>query len=564
MSWLPSIDNHNNRPRNNRSSISATATAAAATAALLENSTMLQKLQFKEKHVSKCCFVVWDKDRFMASTLIKNSSLSSMSCFRSLERNLNSWGFQRQFRHEEQLLDAFHQKRQAAYDMNRNNKEKNKYTTTNTTIQQVLNRDTLRIFFHPLFQEGRPDLLPWITRRSPGTGNKILMEAIQKTQHKKNQSNNNNNTNTNTKLVPIAVAPEPAAANNLAANYKAASPLAIAPRAAPLAVAIERTGANTNAYLNHMTWNVNHANKANHTNHANVNHANANDSDGDSGDTNTTNDTNNNANHASNISRRLDVILPSGACLRINQRIPAWAIPAQEAAIEYLYQKHNIIDTTTTTNNNNNMNNDNSLDTDTESESELSMLSKKASKRGYAHSNLNSQQRRARACAKGLSSNSEYDYTSDIGDWRGSCNESNNNADSNADSNANGNTNGNGASSCKESLVSDMTGTTPDHQTVERMGDKDDDHRLAAFPQPFSSNRSICEANIGEDRLGSLIQSSERNCEANRGNSFVSQTNNSNNNGSDDSDGTNNRFFDASEDGDNQHGDEDDEEFLVI
>jgi len=37
---------------------------------------------------------------------------------------------------------------------------------------------------------------------------------------------------------------------------------------------------------------------------------------------------------------RTDVILPDGVCLRVNKAIPTWAIPAQESAVQYLYQKH--------------------------------------------------------------------------------------------------------------------------------------------------------------------------------------------------------------------------------
>ena len=530
VSWLPSIDNRlNHRPRNNNRSVGATATAAAATAALLEKATLSEQLEFETQVLlSKSCLVIWDKDRFMASTLRKDSSLSSMSSFRSFERQLNLWGFERQFRHEKQLVN-----RNNECSNSNSNGTTNTNDTRNTTI---LSRGTLRIFLHPLFQEGRPDLLPWIKRRSYEAGNKTLVETIQKIQNKTNQSNDDTTTTTTTtnnytKFVPMVVAPKPgtdATTLDLAASSNGATPFAIA---------IERTGSrNATDHRNHLDLNV-------HIAKHNTSDGDSN-GDSDSWETNDANDTNHTANwnDPNTTGRRLDVTLPSGACVRINQRIPAWAIPAQEAAIEYLYQKHSsiLLDSTTT------MNHSNS-DTVTDTESELSMRSKKASKHGAAHSN--SQQRGARDSAKvpsSSSTNSEYDYTSDIGVLSDiSCHDSttNSNGDRNAADcigNTDNHTNNNGAasSSCKDSF----------------------------FSQPFSSNRSIYEATIGENRLGSLLQSSHKNSGANRGNSFVLHTNSSssntitnNNNHGGDSDGTGDRFCDASED-----GDDDGDKFLVI
>lgn len=189
--------------------------------------------------------VVWDKDEFLESHLVK-SSFPSQSTFRSFERQLNSWGFNRHYSLEEKLL-------------------KHKSSSNAEIDTTILTHDGLRAFHHPSFQNGRPDLLKDVKRRPPGKGNKNIKETIRKTGI--------------TPIVPKnkrdrKPPPEPLVEDNEAS------------------VATEASS--------------------------------------DGGDTE--------SEDAPSI--RTDIILPSGVCLRINQRIPDWAIPAREAAVKYLYQKH--------------------------------------------------------------------------------------------------------------------------------------------------------------------------------------------------------------------------------
>jgi hypothetical protein len=459
LSWLPSISDHNTSCRKAN---------AAAAAALLEDSTTNKQQQ---QNISKFSLVIWDKDQFMASNLVKDSSLASLSFFRSFERQLNTWGFKRNHCLEEQLLKHHLKRQTSSYNDNNNN--------NNNNTMRILSQETLRVFHHPLFQKGRPDLLEWIKRRQPGKGNKGIRETIKK-------------------KVVVASKDPPAVATEMATL----------------------TDANGNG--------------------------NTSDSDSEDGRDNSTS--------------RLDLVLPSGVCLRINQRIPAWAIPAQEAAVKYLFQKHN--------NSNNNNNNSETGTRNTIQPAAVSAVSNIASESG-AHSN--SKERGAPAPAKCLCSRIVYDCDTDSdididsGISSGSCSERNSNTDSNADCNADSNADSK-SSPCKESLVSKSE--TP-NRTVVRMGDEDD-YRPAS-PQCLSG--LVCEENA-EHRLGSLLQS-PRKREVMPGNRFVFQTNtsNKNNNNNNGGDGNNDQFCDANEDGDRfcdanedryYQDDDDDEEWLVI
>ncbi len=204
-------------------------------AAKTHSNTRRQKMQ---------SLVVWDKDRFLDHHLVK-TSFASQSTFRSFERQLNSWGFKRDHTLEDTLLA-------------------NQQQITEEHI--ILTKESLRAFYHPGFQEGRPDFLQGVKRRPPGSGNKGIKQTI--------VASNVANVATTTKTT--AVTTKKKEEDHSAATSDDSSP-----------------------------------------------------SSGSSICSST---------HDESI--RADICLPSGACLRINRRIPDWAIPAQEAAIQYLFQKH--------------------------------------------------------------------------------------------------------------------------------------------------------------------------------------------------------------------------------
>ncbi len=167
-------------------------------------------------------------------------------------------------------------------------------------INKIPTKEGLRAFFHPCFQEGKPCLLQRVKRRPPGSGNKDIKESIVQSASRTKSSSENPKSKLrrhNVSTVKSLGKPSfPENARESTPNHRPASPCDT--------VDSSTTNSSSSSYSNE-------------------------DTEADE------------ENHPSSI--RTDIVLPSGACLRINQRIPAWAIPAQEAAIQYLYQKHSKI-----------------------------------------------------------------------------------------------------------------------------------------------------------------------------------------------------------------------------
>ena len=165
-------------------------------------------------------------------------------------------------------------------------------------------KEGLRAFYHPCFQEGNPSLLQGVKRRPPGNGNKDIKESIVQSVSRSKSSPEDAKTklpkHNNTALKSVDRRAVPENARESSSNHRSAS---------PCDTVDSSSSSNTSKG----------------------------DPEADE------------QNHQSSI--RTDIILPSGACLRINQRIPAWAIPAQQAAIQYLYQKHSKMAKKTTSNN---------------------------------------------------------------------------------------------------------------------------------------------------------------------------------------------------------------------
>ena len=165
-------------------------------------------------------------------------------------------------------------------------------------------KEGLRAFYHPCFQEGKPSLLQGVKRRPPGNGNKDIKESIVQSVSRSKSSPED----AKTKLPK----------HNTAA-FKS----------------VDRRSVPENA--RESTPNHRSASPCDTVDSSSSSSASKEDPEADE------------QNHQSSI--RTDIILPSGACLRINQRIPDWAIPAQQAAIQYLYQKHSKMAKKTTSHN---------------------------------------------------------------------------------------------------------------------------------------------------------------------------------------------------------------------
>ncbi len=200
----------------------------------------------------------------------------------------SSFAFQSSFRSFERQLNSWGFKRDLELeekllkDCNRRERKQ--------TNRLVPTKEGLRAFYHSCFQEKKPWLLQGVKRRPQRNRTNDTLESIV-------QSASGTNSSTGTTEARIS---------------------ASKPSAKPSSTETANTDSPTST--------------------RSASPSDSSDSESSCFGSDDTEDENENENQPSSI--RTDVVLPSGACLRINQRIPAWAIPAQQAAIRYLYQKH--------------------------------------------------------------------------------------------------------------------------------------------------------------------------------------------------------------------------------
>ena len=256
--------------------------------------------------------VFWDKDRFMDHHLVK-TSFATQSTFRSFERQLNSWGFKRDCCLEEVLLA-----RQDSRSNSKNKKQKSDYN-----IPIIITKESLRAFHHPCFQQGKPGLLEGVKRRPSGSGNKDIKETIAQAASESRQPATTKSTNHKEEYNYSPLTTRASPSDNLAALPKGRS-------------ACSRSNSTSLSLRNKEKT----------------------DPETELGPVQ--------KQQQKLSSIRTDIVLPSGACLRINQTIPDWAIPAQEAAIRYLYQKHSTTAKSTTNSRNDECEKNDELNSQTE------------------------------------------------------------------------------------------------------------------------------------------------------------------------------------------------------
>jgi hypothetical protein len=131
-------------------------------------------------------FVIWDKEMFMI--YISNRYFPNQSSFRSFERVLNMWDFQRDKGVEHELSIRGMKKTTTDHRHPTQDTSTTTSTTTTTITDQLIELNEklkIRVYRHPLFQRNRPDLCRQISRRHKGVKTTTTTTT--------NNSNNNNN-----------------------------------------------------------------------------------------------------------------------------------------------------------------------------------------------------------------------------------------------------------------------------------------------------------------------------------------------------------------------------------